>query len=1224
MKRYLFVRLIFLTAIGLVGSPVVAQQAAVGGVIISEFKSLNIDGLEDEKGQPADWVELLNATPDIVNLHGWGLTDDPELPLKWVFPDVELAPGQFLVVFASGRNLASPDADLHTNFRLERQGEFLGLASPEGDFVHAFAPAYPRQVRDASYGVVLDIDSLAAVSPGGAVKYLIPQTDELGFTWTDPDFDDSGWGAGTIGIGFDLDDDPEIIDLIETDVAELMYRVNPVIYLRFDFDLTEADLSRAFRLRVQTDGGFAAYLNGTEVLRFNTREPLEWDRPAQRRRQPELVRQFVEFSLDSAPDLLRPGKNVLAVHAANNSSTSDDFVFVAGLEGITLLGTSPGAEAYFQSPTPGWFNRESRTGIAAAPEASRPTGAYVAFEDLELTTDDPETLIRFTTDGSEPHDASPVFDQPLTIDRATTLRTRGFKPGHVASEVKIFQYVVIAGRGAVGFTSNLPIVVISTFGNDIGSGGCDHWTDGNLLVIEPDESGVSSLNGGEVNFIGRAGFTRRGSSSGGREKLSMTIELQEESAVAVRGIIREGVDKAASILGLPSESDWVLWGPENFDRALMRNPLIYDLSNQVGEYATRHRFVEVILNRGRGPIGVDIPRGSRQHYWGVYAFMEKIKRDGDRVPVERLTTEQNSEPDITGGYIFKVDRAGCDSSITTGTTLFRLIYPNEPSQQQKEWLSRWLTGFFGVLNGDGFADPEEGYRKYIDVPSWIDHHMLNMLAMNVDAFRLSGYMYKFRDGPNGGKFHMGPIWDFDRSMESTDSRDDNPRAWAGSGDSSKYFQRDPRYPWYARVLEDPAFREEYRARWSELRAGALSTENIHATIDSMADELRFAQQRNFRRWPSTRPRFGSWQKEVDHLKDWLQTRSEWVDAKFLLPPEFSREPGPYEAPFDLELAVSSGDAWYTVNGPDPLDRSTRADPAALRYTGPIRVEKGVVRIRARTRVGESTWSDMVQGIYFDRLAPLVVTEVMYNPNADNSEYRSTDLEFVEFQNVGDEVLDLSALELAGRARFKFGEGLVTTLRPGEFVVLAHDLEAFTSRYGDEGILIAGEFGGGSLNNTRHEIRLEGPLGEVHQSFEYLDDWVPTTDGVGYSLVIRNARGPREAWKGASGWRRSREIDGSPGRADGEEGRQIPGDLNQDSRVNVSDAIAVLRVLFSSDDDFLPCRSEAANTTLVDINGDATFNIADAVALLEFIFRRGHSHALGVECTAISTCPEVCF
>src|SRR4051794_12160060 len=73
-------------------------------VHLNEFVASNVSGIVDEDGQQADWIELVNGSAVAVNLAGWSLTDDPAEADKWVFPAVTLSPGQFLIVFASGKD----------------------------------------------------------------------------------------------------------------------------------------------------------------------------------------------------------------------------------------------------------------------------------------------------------------------------------------------------------------------------------------------------------------------------------------------------------------------------------------------------------------------------------------------------------------------------------------------------------------------------------------------------------------------------------------------------------------------------------------------------------------------------------------------------------------------------------------------------------------------------------------------------------------------------------------------------------------------------------------------------------------------------------------------------------------------------------------------------------------------------------------------------------------
>ena len=124
-------------------------------VVINEFMAANTKTLADQDGDYSDWIEIYNSGSSPVNLADWYLTDSESQLNKWKFPSVSLPANGYLVVFASGKNRAVAGAQLHANFSLAAQGEYLALVQPDGTTVASeFAPAFPEQLPDYSYGVV--------------------------------------------------------------------------------------------------------------------------------------------------------------------------------------------------------------------------------------------------------------------------------------------------------------------------------------------------------------------------------------------------------------------------------------------------------------------------------------------------------------------------------------------------------------------------------------------------------------------------------------------------------------------------------------------------------------------------------------------------------------------------------------------------------------------------------------------------------------------------------------------------------------------------------------------------------------------------------------------------------------------------------------------------------------------------------------------------------------
>ena len=234
--------------------------------------------------------------------------------------------------------------------------------------------------------------------------------------------------------------------------------------------------------------------------------------------------------------------------------------------------------------------------------------------------------------------------------------------------------------------------------------------------------------------------------------------------------------------------------------------------------------------------------------------------------------------------MLKIDRADPgDSGFRAAGQTLRYVYPKEETIEQPNRKAQSIL----CRNGEGFKRrnfqaPQRGYAQFIDIAAAIDHHLLNVLALNVDAFRLSGYMSL----PRNGKLTFGPIWDFDRALGSTDGRDAFPSAWRGSGQGGTDFFN---YPWWNRMFQDVDFFRSNIDRFQGLRRQQFSASHINQIIDQMADELREAQAGNLDRWKQNpRRRYGrSYQGEVDHMKSWLAERIQFRESQSVDPPIFS-------------------------------------------------------------------------------------------------------------------------------------------------------------------------------------------------------------------------------------------------------------------------------------------------------------------------------------------------
>lgn len=421
----------------------------------------------------------------------------------------------------------------------------------------------------------------------------------------------------------------------------------------------------------------------------------------------------------------------------------------------------------------------------------------------------------------------------------------------------------------VPFTSsNLPIVVINTDGLPVYD---DPKITADMGIIDNGAS-RNKLTDPFNGFSGKIGIEIRGSSSQMFPKKQYGIELRDEN----------GTGMAASLLGMPEEEDWILFAPYN-DKTLMRDALAYSLGRKMGAYAPRTRFCEVVLNNV---------------YQGVYVLIEKIKRDKNRVDIAKLESTELSGNDLTGGYIFKIDKytggngEGWASAYRPPYGESREIYfqydypkPEDIAVEQKEYIKKYVNDFETALKGDRFNDPSVGYERYIDVNSFIDFFIMQELTKNVDGYRLSTYLYKKKDS-DGGKLYMGPLWDFNLGFGNAD--------YCTSGmpegfvlEFNKVCAEDTwLIPfWWYRLFKDDRFGTRVADRWATLRATTLSEGAIHSYIDSVSTVLNAeSQQRNFTAWKVLNkyvwPNYyvgPNFQAEITHLKQWVSERLIWMD-----------------------------------------------------------------------------------------------------------------------------------------------------------------------------------------------------------------------------------------------------------------------------------------------------------------------------------------------------------
>jgi len=333
MRHSRILAFIFVLTLTLCPLTMVRAQEAIR---ISEFMAVNDSGFDDEDRDEEDWIEIHNTGANTVDLEGWYLTDNVNTLTKWAFPEVTLASGAYLVVFASGKNRREPSQVLHTNFKLSGSGEYLGLVRPDGHtVVSEFSPTFPIQAPDVSYGFSSEDAEVALVASGAPTKALVPLNDALEPAaqdletlrpWTLEGLDDSSWQTGVTGVGYDY---PELIGL---DVSE-MRNVNQTVYIRIPFELDNPSAIDTLTLRMRYEDGMIAYINGWEVARSNAPAPTAetWNSGASAYRINRVAVHSVDYPVGQF-DFLHAGTNLLAVQGLSYLADSPSLLIFPELQ----------------------------------------------------------------------------------------------------------------------------------------------------------------------------------------------------------------------------------------------------------------------------------------------------------------------------------------------------------------------------------------------------------------------------------------------------------------------------------------------------------------------------------------------------------------------------------------------------------------------------------------------------------------------------------------------------------------------------------------------------------------------------------------------------------------------------------------------------------------------------------------------------------------------------
>ncbi len=581
----------------------------------------------------------------------------------------------------------------------------------------------------------------------------------------------------------------------------------------------------------------------------------------------------------------------------------------------------------------------------------------------------------------------------------------------------------ISGGSNIGLTSNLPIIIINTNGVEIPD---EPKITGSMGIIDNGPDSTNNQYDPPNDYNGYIGIEVRGQSTQMYPKKSYGFETRDE----------EGENLNVSLLGMPEENDWILYAPYS-DKSMLRNFISFFMGSKLDPYCTRMAYCEVIVNND---------------YKGVYILMEKIKRDDNRVDIDKLNPEDISGDELTGGYIVKVDKI--DPGFVYGVDGWK-SYPSPPypnamnitfqynypsaedlAQEQSNYIKDYITTLENTLTNTSFTDPDVGYNKYFNTGSFVDLMILGEVSKEVDKYRYSTYFHKERDS-DGGKLFAGPAWDFNFGYANVDY-------WPPGIDYTGwlYSMVEPVnwgiMFWWKRLMEDSYFRNLSKTRWVSLRQNELSNVNLQYAIDSIVNYIDEAQERNYERWPIlgeyVYPNY-NWQgndynDEVEFFENWFFNRLGWIDYNIqgiILYPSAELS-GSFS---QLEITLSDDyfnrpvlkKKYFTLNdAPTGVEIDTvifiNASQATIQLSGTL-VEPVELSVTMESKVLNSfedlTTNMVIVGVgVTPEIRPetkLFVSQSMIHFECNQPEYLGDKLEIINLSGQRLEILDLEQISL---------------------------------------------------------------------------------------------------------------------------------------------------------------------------------------------------------------------
>ncbi|MCB0281649.1 MAG: CotH kinase family protein [Calditrichaeota bacterium] len=1050
------------------------------GIVLNELVSSNHNGITDEDGETADWIELYNNTEQNIDLSTYYISDDSQNLSKWQFPATTFSPSAFMLLFASGKD---------------------------------------RKNLISHWETIID--------QGDSWSYL-PVSSAQQLNWISNTYNDTDWQKGPTGIGYGDGDDATVISNTLT------------LYMRKNFFLADTATVKSILLHIDYDDAFVAYLNGNEAARSNIGSPGE--RPAYNQwadtyREAEMYQggSPEKFDISGEKGLLIPGKNVLAIEIHNYDPNSSDLTAIPFLtlgmtnaplnargvnpildvpanaalhtnfklgddeslylsDGQTILDSvhlktaiadysygrisdAAGQWSFFAEPTPGASNNLSEyRDFSGEVTVSAPSGFYKTSLQVVISKELPTDSVFYTLDGSDPDRNDFIYNAPLTISGTTILRARTFSstkyPGPVETKSYIFEDQ--SQLAVVSLVTDPPNLWDENSGiyvkgpnaqAELPFFGANFWQDWE----KPAHIEFFDENG-ELGFSSNCGIKIFGAWSRANAQKSMSVFFRGEygnPSLKYKLFKNSEISEYESFILRNSGNDW--------DATAMRDAFMQSLLDDIDVDKQNYRPVAVYLNG---------------EYWGILNIREKINE-------HFIASHHNTDPD----NINLLENQGV--AVTGNASEY----------------NTFLSGLqsLNLSTSQGF----EFLTSHIDLDEFLNYQIAQIYFNNTDWPGNNIKFWKSNELDARWRWILYDT-DFGFALYEPEAYKINTLNFALEEQGPGW----PNPPWstfiFRKVLENPQAKNMFINRMADLLNTSFKADKVLNCLDSLNNKIMSELPRHQQRWGHS-SEFRNYHLQLMH--EFAHYRATYL-AGFTLT-RFglngmsavkvdSDNDGGYVRVNSVYPETYPWQGFYYNGIPVEVQAIAKSGYKFTGWTGSIESNQGLLTIDPIAAPDLTAHFEQMQASESE----IVINEINYN-SADD--FDSGD--WVEFVNAGNEIADLSGWIFKDENddhQFIFPAG--TMLKPDSFIVLADNDSLFSDKFSDPVRIMSINFG---FSGSGELLRLFDAAGVIIDSLTYNDNdpWPLEADGAGASLELLNPgrdNSIAQNWKASAGY-------GSPGR-----------------------------------------------------------------------------------------------